>query len=80
MTNLTEEQMAEANQHVQESVRVAQTVVVYLESLGVDLRLGVSAMGIAFGSGAADLGMPLAMALDMVRATYNHARTEHNVH
>ena len=80
MTNLTEEQMKEAQQRKDESVEIAQHIISFLEGMGVENRLGISALGIAFGAGAYDLGMPLPIAIDIVRAIYTHAQTAQKVH
>jgi len=70
MTQPTKAEIEDAEKKISASIEVSSRIIQFLEDEGIDMRMAVLSMGIAFAGGARVSGMPLPHAIDLVRSTY----------
>ncbi len=70
MTKPTQAQIEKAEEEISASIEVSSKIIQFLEDEGIEMRLAVLSMGIAFAGGARVSGLSLPHAIDLVRSTY----------
>jgi hypothetical protein len=70
MTEPTQAEIKDAEKQISASIEISSKIIQFLEDEGIDMRMAVLSMGIAFAGGARVSGMSLPHAIDLVRSTY----------
>lgn len=80
MREYSKEDLNKSADMVDKAMPIAVEIIGFLESKNIDLDVGVIAAGIAFSTGASQIGASLPSAIDIVRVFYKQASHRREAH